>query len=101
MLRLSQALLAALLLHGCSISCEPQEEAFEVDEVITSKDVTVMVSAWGLASSSELKCEDVCEYVYGARTGWIAAAVSDCTMSVTSSGGDIQCLGEGFEDSCQ
>ena len=61
----------------------------------------VMVEWWGLSSSSQLQCADVCQYVYEDRTGWIIAAVSDCTMSLSDTGGDIQCSGEGIEDSCQ
>ena len=93
-------LLAALALYGCDSTCEPTEEAFVVDEILSSKDVTVMVAWWGLSSSSELKCPDVCQYVYEDRTGWVNTAVHDCAMSVTETGGDIQCTGDGFEDSC-
>ena len=50
------ALLAALLFHGCDSTCEPLEEAFELDDSLTSKDVTVMLASWGLSSSSKLKC---------------------------------------------
>lgn len=95
------ALLAALLFHGCDSTCEPLEEAFELDDSLTSKDVTVMLASWGLSSSSKLKCADVCQFAYEEQTGWVIAAVHDCTMSVTDNGGEIQCSGDGFEDSCQ
>ena len=94
------ALFAALALSGCDSTCDPAEEAFAVDEILSSKDITVMVEWWGLSSSSELKCPDVCQYVYEDRTGWVTAAVGDCTMSVTESGGDIQCTGDGSAGSC-
>ena len=93
----------AATLAGCTSTwdCDPDNEQFVVDGVLSSEDITVIVERWGLTDSSALECEDVCQYVYEETTGWYTTAISTCTMSVSDSGGDVQCEGEGIEYYCE
>ena len=92
----------AVTLSGCTSAgdCFSDEEQFVVDELVTEKDVTVMVQRWGLSDSSALECEEVCQYVYEETTGWVIDTVSSCTLSLTDAGGTVLCEGSGAAYDC-
>ena len=97
---MSRALLLAVgLMAGCDTACEAQTEAFVVDESLSADDVAVLVEHWGLADSSLLECEDVCQDIYEEATGWLVTAISSCAMDIDDSGGTVTCAGDG-EESC-
>ncbi len=93
---------SAVIFTGClsTESCLPDEELFVVDEIVTEKDVTVMLQRWGLSDSSALECEEVCQYIYEESTGWVIDTVRTCALSVTDAGGTVQCEGDGIESDC-
>lgn len=98
-----KTLLPALLtvaLVGCDgpLTCDPPEEDYDVDYVLTQ----------GELDQEGDDCEHLCRYAYSAETGWFADTVEGCVLDVTpqegadpaTEVGSVTCSVHGYEHYC-
>lgn len=93
-------LMLALCLTGCLIDpdCDPAEEDYDVDRVLTQGD---------LDEQGE-DCEELCRWAYMDETHWHATEVTDCVLDVTpqpgadpaTAVGSVTCTVHGIEFYC-